>query len=165
MSHQWEDDCTWAAYTHKGRANFSEQKFQTNVQTQSQKNNNNNDVVHNVNDEQAQIQMQILVNIQNLNDSAVNVLQSLNNDALKTSSNYQIFAEPHCTSIVKCSTDSFVALSCLCCLRCSKNITRHLNYIYNIKHNCLYNHCSHLRKLCEFIDITLMIYLLCTNNF
>ena len=58
-----------------------------NVQTQSQRNDNNDDVVHNVNDRQAQIQMQLLMNVQNLNDSAVNALQSSNNDALKMSSN------------------------------------------------------------------------------
>ena len=164
MSCQWEDNHIWAAYTYKDRVNLFKWKFQTNMQTQSQRNDNNDDVAHNVNDRQAQIQMQILVNVQNLNDSAVNALQSLNNDTLKISSNCQIFAESHCTSIIKCSTDLSVALSHLCCLKCSKNITRHFNHICNIKCNYLYNHCSHLRKLCKLIDITSVICLLHINN-
>ena len=135
------------------------------MQTQSQKNDNNDDVMCNVNNRQAQIQIQILVNVQNLNDLAVNVLQLLNNDALKTSSNCQLFTESHYTSIVKHSTSSSVILSHLCCLRCSKNIARCFDYICNIKCNHLCNCCSYLRKLCKSVDVTLMICLSHTNNF
>ena len=87
MHWQWNDDCTRVSKAHIAKVNSSGYKFQTNAQAQCQRNDDNDDEQCNDNDEWSQVQMQISVNIQNLNDSAVNVSQSLNNDASETSSN------------------------------------------------------------------------------
>ena len=84
MCWQWNNSHIKVSKAHITKVNFSECKFQTNVQAQCQRNNNNNDEQCDDNNRQSQVQMQISVNVQNLNDSAVNALQLFNNDTSET---------------------------------------------------------------------------------
>ena len=87
MHWQWNDSHIKVNKAHITKVSFSGCKSQTNVQVQCQRNDDNDDEQCDDNDKQSQVQVQISVNVQNLNDSAVNVLQSSNNDTSETSSN------------------------------------------------------------------------------
>ena len=55
-------------------------------------------------------------------------------------------------SIVKHSADLTSALECSFCLYCSKRIAENSEHIYEIVKNWHCNHCTTLRKSCNFIS-------------